>query len=504
MSPHFSLRDLLDGMTEGVEVPDLPVPGLATNSKQVRPGDVFFALPGEGTHGLHFANEAEQRGAAAVVWDDDKSTATGTVPYIRVTELRERTGYIASRFFGNPSADMTVVAITGTNGKTTVAHVTAQALKMRHGACGLFGTLGLGAIGDLKPSPNTTPDALLIQSTLADLHANGIRHAVIEASSHGLSQHRLAGVGVDIAVLTQLGRDHLDYHLTPETYAASKKKLFEKDGVKAAVLNVDDPFGAELSGFCESRGIQVTGYSLRESETAAVTGKVNAFGCDGIDMEVTSEGGTAGLKSRLVGLFNASNLLASFAVLLETGCDADTAAALLSSVSPVPGRMQLFRSDEQPLVILDYAHTPDAMESVLLLSRTMCGGEIVCVFGCGGERDPGKRPLMGGIAARLSDRVVLTDDNPRHEPPQNIISDIAAGIGKKNYAETVTIHRRDRAIKYAIENMSPRDCVLVLGKGHEHTQDFGDHTEAFSDAEVIRNVLAGCAVDLCDADGAGT
>ena len=463
-------------------------------------------MPGAQASGLRHAREAEQRGAAAVVWDgpDDAAPAAADepgvpyvpgVPYIHVPRLRARLGAIAARFYDNPSADMLVVAVTGTNGKTTVAHTIAQALKMRRGDCGLFGTLGAGTVDCLAPSSNTTPDALAVQRGLAALRGQGVDCAVMEASSHGLEQFRLAGTAVDIAVLTQLGRDHLDYHRTPEAYAASKKKLFEKNSVRTAVLNLDDAFGVELKTFCTVRKIKVLGYSLH-GRGADVVGTVRAAARNGTDLDIAYGGQTARVKSRLAGAFNAANVLAAFAVLVAGECDAETAAALLSATAPVPGRMQLFAAAGRPLVVLDYAHTPDALEHVLSSNRAMCAGCMVCVFGCGGERDRGKRPLMGEIAGRLCDEIILTDDNPRRESPRDIVADIAAGVRSSGREDAETVHDRARAIVYAIGRAGPNDCVLVLGKGHERTQDFGDRVVAFSDSEVIRSALA-------DVDGGG-
>lgn len=488
-----ALRELLRNDVDIETIPEVSVSGIATCSKQVRDGDLFLAMSGAQSHGLNFLDEAVERGAAAVLEDGqfDANPQT-TVPLIRCPDLRAKAGHIAARFYGDPSAHMYLVAVTGTNGKTSVTHILAQVLRARFGACGLFGTLGCGAFGALRDTLETTPDAPAIHRELARQFEQGIRHATLEASSHGLSQSRLAGVRVNIAALTNLGRDHFDYHKTFQAYADSKKKLFEMEGLDAAVVNIDGAFGKEVRELCDARGVPVFAYTLKRSERerADVFGEIVTAGSAGIAMKVTYRDATVEINSRLMGLFNAANLLAAFAVLMAMEYAADEAATQLSAVEPVPGRMQLFTAAHRPMVLLDYAHTPDAMENVLLSAREMCDGKIICVFGCGGNRDRGKRFLMGEVASRLCDKSVLTDDNPRSESPQEIIAGIFAGMGEARSERVVTIHDRSRAIRYAIGDGSEKDCVLVLGKGHERSQDFGDHTEPFNDAEVISAMFA--------------
>ena len=503
------LRELLADHADTGTAPDTIISGLATHSAKVRSGDLFLAMAGANGHGLSFFDDAVERGAAAVLWDGDFDVATlqskvaqapqapqvpkaPPIPLIHCPDLRAKAGHIAARFYDHPSANMRLVAVTGTNGKTSVAHIVAQILRAKHGECGLFGTLGCGVLGALHDTAETTPDAPALHRELADQYQGGVRYAVLEASSHGLAQSRLAGVQVDVAVLTNLGRDHFDYHKTLQAYADSKKKLFEIEGLETAVLNIDSDFGVEVRALCDSRGVPTLTYSLKfdAPDKADVVGEMMEMSSAGIKMKVTFNDREVVVNSRLTGLFNASNLLAAFAVLAAMRYDADEVAKRLSAVEPVPGRMQMFTAAQRPMVLLDYAHTPDAMENVLLSARRMCDGKIICVFGCGGNRDKGKRFLMGEVASRLCDKSVLTDDNPRNESPQEIIAGIFAGMRDARSETVVTIHDRSRAIQYAIQNSTDKDCVLVLGKGHEETQDFGDRVEAFSDAEVINAMFA--------------
>ncbi len=479
----LELAVLLDGLT-GNKVPDgVLIHGLAGHSGEVRARDLFVALPGRRFDGLDFLPAAVARGAAAAVCDAAAAGGvTADVPLIPVAGLAHKVGVIADRFFAHPSAALRVIAVTGTDGKTSVAHFIAEALQLKHGVCGLIGTLGCGRFGELDASAMTTPDAIRMHRTLHALQTQGVGDVVIEASSHGLEQGRLVGVDVDIAVFTNLGRDHLDYHASREDYAAAKEKLFAPGALDYAVINNDDSFGRELAQRCR-RHCKTATYAL---DTAAdVTADVTS-GRRGLSLTVRAPGATVAISSPLAGRFNASNLLAAFAVLLAQGIAPDEAASLLARVRPVRGRMQRIVAGGRCAVV-DYAHTPGALETLLTACRGFTEGRLLCVFGCGGDRDRGKRALMGEIASRLADFIVISDDNPRGEDPARIVEDIKQGVAANAAVEI--IHDREQAIRHALSAASPGDCVVIAGKGHETLQLIGDRRLPFDDAAVVRRAL---------------
>ncbi len=479
------LSVLLDGLTAAAPG-GVRVHGLAGHSGEVRARDLFMALRGRRCDGLDFLPEAVARGAAAAVCDaaaPGVARAAGEIPVVPVAELARKAGVIADRFFKHPSAQMRIIAVTGTDGKTSVAHFIAEALHLRHGACGLIGTLGCGRFGALRESGMTTPDALRLHRELHALHARGVGAAVVEASSHGLDQGRLAGVEVDVAVFTNLGRDHLDYHASREDYAAAKERLFARGALSRAVINVGDPFGRELARRCR-RHCEVTSYAL--AAAADVTATV-AAGTHGLKLKVCARGVTVAFDSPLLGRFNAANLLAAFAALTAQGASPAQAASLLARVQPVRGRMQRLAAGGRCAVV-DYAHTPAALENALSACREITAGRLLCVFGCGGDRDRGKRALMGEVASRLADVVVLSDDNPRREDPARIVADVRRGVGAGAAVEV--IHDRERAIRRALALAAPGDCVAVVGKGHETCQIVGARRLPFDDADVVRRALA--------------
>ena len=497
----YPLRALLEGW--GAVELDLCVAGLATDSRRVRPGDLFLAVAGEQHHGLDHARDAVAAGAVAVVWepraeraDLEEMAAALAVPAMALPELRARLGLIASRFYGAPSRDLFVVGVTGTDGKTSCTHFLAEAFAESGCPGALLGTLGYGPFGRLKPATHTTPDALVIQRELAELRDAGLRRVAMEVSSHGLHQGRVIGVNFDVAVFTNLSRDHLDYHGDLTAYGNAKRLLFQAPDLQAAVINGGDPFGRELLGQL-SAGLRTVAYGLEEELAGLqgverVSGHDLQLGASGLSLRVRSPWGEGELRAGLLGGFNASNLLAVLAVLGIAGMPLEEMLTRLSRVHTVPGRMERFGGGaDQPLVVVDYAHTPRALEQVLLALRGHCRGTLWCVFGAGGDRDRGKRPLMGAVAERLADRVLLTNDNPRSEAADVILEEIQAGMARPEAVRVMP--DRAAAIHYAVGQAGPGDLVLVAGKGHEDFQQIGAERRPFSDRAQVLAALAGGA-----------
>jgi UDP-N-acetylmuramoyl-L-alanyl-D-glutamate--2,6-diaminopimelate ligase len=488
----WTVGSLLQGFAVVSAHADVRISGLSMDSREVQQGDLFFACRGIQHHGLSHALQAVEHGAAAIAWepDDEHTHVSVAVPEVAVPQLGQYAGKLADRFYASPSHQLAVIGVTGTNGKTSVSHFIAEALKRREGNCGLLGTLGYGLLGELERGQHTTPDVVKVHRWLrlfADLEC---RHAVMEVSSHALDQGRVEAVRFDTAVLTNLSHDHLDYHGDMACYAAAKEKLFGWPGLRYAVINADDAYGlAWLSGLSSS--VRPIAYTLK---SAAVPGVESLYvqhlhqSPQGLDIEVVTPWGDAHIRSELIGRFNVSNLLAALAVLLLHDVDLQSCADLLSAVKPVAGRMERFGIASEPLVIVDYAHTPDALEQVLLSLREHVSGRLFCVFGCGGDRDQAKRPLMGEIAERLADKVIITDDNPRREKARDITAQILSGT--QNPADMTVIHDRRQAISAAIREAGKGDCVLVAGKGHEQTQIVGVRQLPFDDRAVVQSILA--------------
>lgn len=467
----------------------VPVTGLAIDSRRVEPGFVFVALRGAHHDGLEFVDAAIAAGAVAVLHEYRADTPVAPrddgIPFVGLDNLRERLGQIADRFYGSPSTSLHVAGITGTNGKTTVARLLAEAASACGLACGSSGTLGFGRPGRLRASTLTTPDAIAVHAQLANLRDDGATHVAMEVSSHALDQRRVAGVRFDTAVFTNLTRDHLDYHGTMQAYLEAKQRLFEWPRLRHAVVNVDDAAGRELA---QRQGPELTVVGHNPGPRGAA---VSIAGVDtnerGIDVRLRTPTASVTITSPLLGAFNASNLALAFAVLRGWGVAEARAARALGAVGAPPGRMEAFGGGERPLVVVDYAHTPDALDNALRAARSHCAGKLWVVFGCGGERDPGKRPLMGAIAARGADRVVITDDNPRREDANAIIAGIVAGA--PDATNVVTQPGRREAIARAITAARAGDVVLLAGKGHEDYQLIGGERLAFSDRdEVLRLV----------------
>jgi UDP-N-acetylmuramoyl-L-alanyl-D-glutamate--2,6-diaminopimelate ligase len=490
---------------------------LVTDSRTIRTGDTFVAYPGAKSDGRDFIPQAIAGGANAVLWEREGFTwnASWNVPNLPITNLRSSAGIIADRVYGHPSTKLWLIGITGTNGKTSCSHWIAQALTELGKKTGIVGTLGTGFLDKLEQISNTTPDAVLLHRKMAELLDRGAQCVAMEVSSHGLDQQRVAGATFSVALLTNLSRDHLDYHGDMEHYAAAKASLFHWPGLKWAVLNLDDPFGIDLVRQLQGSTARILGYGFSElavqlsnvDELPLLCGRNLKSTPQGLEFGIEFEGAHFVFKTDLVGGFNASNLLGVLAVLLAGGFGLADAACALQHVSPVAGRMQQMGGGEQPLVIVDYAHTPDALEKVLLALREILHGgtqentrtntkpnpvverrdaKLICVFGCGGERDQGKRPLLGALATKLADEVIITNDNPRSEDAQAIIDQILGGTDSNHRVE----EDRALAILHAIQGAKKGDVVLIAGKGHESYQEINGKKYPFSDVEVAQRVLA--------------
>lgn len=506
MSAGFTMpaRSLAEVVGPLAAVPaQVEITDLSADSRSVRAGGLFLALQGHKAHGLEHAPQAVARGARAVLWEPAAGVeARDLGPRVfaaPVAALAQRAGEIADRFFAAPSAALTIAGITGTNGKTTCAWLLSQALIACGRRAAYVGTLGFGRPEALAVSTHTTPDAVTVHRQLAALRADGASFVAMEVSSHALHQSRVAGVRFHTAAFTNLTRDHLDYHGTMEAYAAAKSRLFEWPGLAARVINLDDAFGRELaarpgggrliltSSAGPSPGPRVA--ALDGAATHVHARRVSA-GVRGLALEIETEQGSASLGIPLLGRFNADNVLTVLAVLLGWGVPLDEAAAALARTSAPPGRMEAFLVREGgPLAIVDYAHSPDALAAALEAARLHCPGKLWVVFGCGGDRDAGKRPLMGGIAAEGADCIVLTDDNPRSEDPAAIVAQIRGGIPAESTRQVEVVHDRAAAIRGALRAAGPGDVVLVAGKGHESEQIYGSERRVFSDQAIVRSEM---------------
>ncbi|MDX1512550.1 MAG: UDP-N-acetylmuramoyl-L-alanyl-D-glutamate--2,6-diaminopimelate ligase [Gammaproteobacteria bacterium] len=495
------LSRLLPGVPAGM---DREIRGITADSRQVAPGTVFFARRGLTVDGASFIDDALRAGAAGVVREGEPGARllAGEVPEITVADVANALGLAAHRFFGEPSAELRLTGVTGPNGKTSVSHFIAQALSARatngNPAAGIIGTLGYGPAGKLEPGVLTTPDVTDLHRLLAEMRSAGLREIVMEVSSHALSQGRVAGIRFDTAVFTNLSRDHLDFHGSMADYGAAKEQLFHTPGLEHAVINVKDEFGRRLLG--NLAGIpDVVAYTTGGAEVEdfgrkirIIRGKLLVADADGLELEASTGSESGTLRVPLLGRFTADNLLAAMGALMASGIPFVEAIELLRGISPVPGRMQPFdHRQEEPLVVVDYSHTPEALDSALRSLREHCVGRLWCVFGCGGDRDPGKRSQMGAVADALADVVVLTDDNPRGEDGDAIVDAIVEGIERLKLEKGNLIIERDRAaaIANAIRRAEAGDVILVAGKGHETYQETRGVRRPFSDAAAVRNAL---------------
>lgn len=467
----------------------ISVSALVLDSREVRHGALFIALKGQQRDARDYISDVVSAGAAAVFAEQDEKwsqdTAINGIPVIVIPRLAEQVGAIASRFFGEPSTKMHVLAVTGTNGKTSVANFLAGALSYLGKKSAVLGTLGNGMYGALEKSTHTTLDAGHLQALLAQFLAEGAECTALEASSHGLVQGRLNGTRIEVAIFTNLTRDHLDYHGHMNAYGAAKELLFRWPHLKAAVLNADDPATARYRAVLASN-VRLLSYSQHDNCGADIFALEINPTLTGLSLLIATPAGEFALQLPLLGRFNVSNVLAVIGGLLALDIPLSDIAGALRHALPVPGRMESFMGNH-PTVVVDYAHTPDALEKVLSSLREHAEARLICVFGCGGDRDSGKRPEMGGIAVRLADIVVITSDNPRSEDPAVIVSDIQAGTG---VAPVIVEMDRHRAIRKAITMAKRNDIVLVAGKGHEDYQEVAGLRHPFSDVQEVRAAIA--------------
>lgn len=486
----FDLMPLAELLPELQDLPLLEIRGLRLDSRAIEPGEAFVALAGASSHGLLHAAEAVRRGAAMVLAEplaEGQIAPELPVPVVFVPGLRARLPRLATDFYGAAGLGLEVVGVTGTNGKTSVVQLVAQALTRLGRVAGSIGTLGAGLHGQLRAQERTTPDVLEVHRLLAGLHRAGARTLAMEVSSHALDQGRVAGVQFDVAVFTNLSRDHLDYHGSMEAYAAAKASLFTWESLRAAVINVDDPQGALIAGGLRER-VDRIGYSSSGDPAAVLRAGDLRMDVAGLHFQLQYGAELAQLDSPLLGRFNVDNLLACAGVLLGLGFGFTQVASVLPLLEPIAGRMNRFGGGRgQPLVVVDYAHTPDGLAQALASLRQHTGGRLNCVFGCGGERDVGKRPQMGAIAERLADRLWVTDDNPRGEDGDAIVAAILAGMARP---EDAAVQRdREQAIAAALAASGPGDTLLVAGKGHERHQEQAGQRRPFDDMEVAARLL---------------
>jgi len=464
---------------------------ITSDSRRVGSGDAFAAYPGTHEDRRNYIADAISRGAGSILWEPQGFSwdREWKLPHLPVENLKARLGPIADEVYGHPSRELWIAGVTGTNGKTSCTHWIAGGQDAGGRRSAVLGTLGNGMWGALQPATNTTPDAAELHELLRALKTSGAEAVSMEVSSHGLEQGRVNAVTFDVALFTNLSRDHLDYHGTMAAYGAAKAQLFSWPGLRVGVINADDAFGQSLIDSARTKGRKVLTYGFG---TADIVGTRLVSSPSGMAFAVETPWGKGEVYTRLVGTFNATNLLGVLGVLLVSGVALEAALEFLARAEAPPGRMQRLGGDGTPLIVIDYAHTPDALDKVLSSLRAAVGprGELVCVFGCGGERDRGKRPEMGRVAARLAERVVVTSDNPRSEDPAAIASEIVHGIrdtGNRRYAVELD---RARAIASAVADAKAGDVVLLAGKGHEAYQERSSERIPFLDAEHAARALA--------------
>lgn len=514
-----TLQQLLSGVALPDSLATALVGGLCLDSRLVKPGDVFVAVPGLDHDGRDYISQALKAGAVAVLAEKNdfgsKVFSSSDSRVVLITGLNQQLSEIAGRFYSDPSDQLILTGITGTNGKTTCSLLLAQLFSLikesKDCPVGVIGTLGCGAVvngrPDFQETGMTTPDAITTQSILSDYVAQNVERVVMEVSSHSLVQYRVQALAFNTAVFTNLSRDHLDYHGDLVSYASAKMQLFTMPGLEHAVINMDDPVGAEMAAEIASQlfpAIEVIGYSLTNPNTSVYVERI-VLSPQGITAYVYTPWGEGELNSQLVGRFNLQNLLAVISIACLQGMSFCSVLAVLPQLKPVSGRMELISvegSEESidkkgaPQIVVDYAHTPDALKNTLEILREHCGGKLWCVFGCGGDRDQGKRPLMGEVASKLADHVVVTSDNPRSEDPESIIKDICDGLiddglvnGLSESCQVDVILDREQAIHLAIQSASQGDVVLIAGKGHESYQLVGVRRLPFSDQAQARLAL---------------
>jgi|TARA_B110000495_G_C23016011_1_gene601814 UDP-N-acetylmuramoyl-L-alanyl-D-glutamate--2,6-diaminopimelate ligase len=493
-----NISTLLVGM---VRTPDLIentcVTSVSMNSRELDAGGLFIATAKNVNQRTLHIKEAIEKKAKAIVFDEllplsekeKHCLAIAKVQAIKMINLSEKASEIAARFFGHPSLALTIIAVTGTNGKTSVSHFLAQCLESSGHACGLIGTMGIGRLEGLIDLDMTTPNPVSLQAKLAEFCHQKISYVVIEASSHALDQGRLNSVGVDVAVLTNLSREHLDYHKDMAAYREAKKRLFDFDSVKTAVINMDDEFGQSLiDSLTNRKGLTLITYSSQLKNMTLLAKHVKAS-LKGLKFTIANKAEAGQIECDVVGHFNIDNLLAAAGGLLAIQVPFNTVLNLINKCHDIDGRMQMLGNEDQTSVVIDFAHTPDALEKTLKSLKLLMhkDGQLWCVFGCGGERDIGKRPLMGSKAEQHADQIVLTTDNSRSESNKTIVAEISKGI--KSQDKVHVEHDRKKAITYAINNAKNEDIVLIAGKGHEQYQDIAGKRHSFSDKKIALGAL---------------
>ncbi len=477
---------------------------LHTDSRCVLPGDAFIAWPGAATDGRKYVAAALKAGASCCLVESEGVAAfrLDDARIAQVADLKASSGLIAAAYYDQPSKALDVTAVTGTNGKTSTAWWLAQAinfLRMKtlqknerstQYACGLIGTLGIGTPGEMVSTGLTTPDPVMLQAELARLRYAGASACAMEASSIGLAEHRMAGTNVKVAIFTNFTQDHLDYHGSMDSYWLAKQALFDMPGLQTAVINLDDPKSDELVAYCKERGLKIIGTSQLRTDVT-LCGSTPEYQQSGMSFSVTEMGQSFQVKCPVVGDFNAANMLGVIGALRALNVELKDACEALAHCTPVPGRMELVSDAGKPLIVVDYAHTPDALAKALAALRPLAqarGGKVWCVFGCGGNRDAAKRPLMAQAAATQSNRVVLTTDNPRNESPQSIVDQVMAGLGDHQASIHIELDRK-KAIAWAAEQADAEDVILVAGKGHEVYQEIAGVKHTFSDLAQARIAL---------------
>ena len=465
---------------------------LHADSRKIQPGDVFIACQGEYADGRNYIADAIANGASFVYWDDDGAfqwQPEWRVPNQGISDLSQRAGILAAQAYDNLSGSLKIIGVTGTNGKTSITQWLAQAIDdLEHApSCAIIGTVGNGFFGELQATTHTTPDPVAVQTLIHQFKQQGAKHIAMEVSSHGLAQYRVNGVPFQTAVFTNLTRDHLDYHGSMVEYGAIKARLFYWQGLQNAIINSDDPFGAALAAELKRDNGSLKVYSYGFNEQADIRIPQFAASTQGMSISLATPWGNGSVQTQLLGRFNAQNFAAALGALCATGYDFQAALAALSHIRPATGRMDCIIQPNKPLVVVDYAHTPDALEKALTTLREIRQPEsrLWCVFGCGGDRDRGKRPLMGAVASQFADRVVVTSDNPRTESPQAIINDILPAVPHPALVEA----DRKAAIEQTIAQAQAQDIVLIAGKGHETYQDVQGVKHHFSDFEVAQDAL---------------
>ena len=493
-----SLVELLKGYVTSEPVADIEIIDITSNSRTVGQGCLFIALRGINSQGIDFAKDAVKSGAVAVMYDAQDEYCVRRVAllskqvathWIGIEGLDRVNGEVVSRFYGDPGRYLKIIGITGTDGKTSVTHLIAQALVQLGKKVASIGTLGYGIGIELDPASHTTPDAVTLQSYLHQFHQQKCDYVIMEVSSHALQQYRVSGCQFDIAVLTNLGRDHLDYHQDMDQYASAKGRLFREFDLSARVINTDDEFGRQLSHEFKSGGM--IRYSASPSakkgdaEVYLLNSKVTA---QGLEVHVATPIGEIHASTALMGAFNIDNILACISSLVASGLELPQIQWAVTGLQPIPGRMEKFSGgSNRATAVIDFAHTEQALRACLTTSRDYTSGQLWCVFGCGGDRDQGKRQGMGRAAEELADRIIITDDNPRTEDPQQIVSEIQKGLMHPDKA--CVLHNRQAAIEYAFTEAKIGDLVVIAGKGHEAEQIIGHQRFPFSDRQVVERFM---------------